>query len=76
MLIEVYTILVPDYQSICPGGKNTFLFHTKFVLFLVKDVAVLIFRPKENVVYSWARHLLDAPTREHTKRHIIDIASW
>ncbi len=55
MPIEVNTLSVPDYQSICPGGQHTFLFHTKFVLNLVKDVAALIFRPKENVIdiASW-----------------------
>ncbi len=73
---EVYTILVPDYQSICPGGQHSFLFHTKFALFLVKDAVVLMFRQKENVVYTWARYLLYGPPREHIKRHIIDIASW
>ncbi len=47
---DVYTISVPDYQSICTGGQHIFLFHTKFELFLVKDVVVSMFRQKENVV--------------------------
>ncbi len=55
MLSEAYNLSVSDQRSIRPGGQHTFLFHTKFVLNLVKDVAALIFRPKENVIdiASW-----------------------